>query len=53
MHHVRHTWATRLGEKGATLQQLMAAGGWKTQSQPLRYMKLQEAQAKEAARLMS
>jgi len=53
MHHVRHTWATSLGAKGATLQQLMAAGGWKTQSQPLRYMKVQEQQAKEAARLMA
>jgi integrase len=52
MHHIRHTWATELGKRGATLQQLMAAGGWKTQSQPLRYMKVQEAQAKEAARLM-
>ncbi len=52
MHHIRHTWATNLGKKGATLQQLMAAGGWKTQSQPLRYMKVQEEQAKEAAGLM-
>ncbi len=52
IHHIRHTWATRLGDKGASLAQLMAAGGWETQEMPMRYMKLQERQSAEAALLL-
>jgi len=53
IHHIRHTWATRLGASGATLAQLMSAGGWKTASMAMRYMKLQETQAAEAAVLLA
>ena len=52
LYHIRHTWATRLGANGATLAQLMAAGGWKTAQMAMRYMKPQEAQAAEAAVLL-
>ena len=53
IHHIRHTWATRLGAAGATLTQLMSAGGWKTATQVTRYMKLQEQQAREATHLLN
>jgi integrase len=53
IHHIRHTWATRLGEKGATLAQLMAAGGWRTAAMAMRYMKRKEVQAAEAAMLLA
>ncbi len=49
MHHIRHTWATHLGASGATLAELMAAGGWKTATMATRYMKPQRQQAREAA----
>ncbi|MEQ8783434.1 MAG: site-specific integrase [Roseibium album] len=52
MHHIRHTWATRLGENGATLAQLMAAGGWRTAAMAMRYMKRKEIQSAEAAMLL-
>jgi integrase len=51
-HHIRHSWATRLGYSGTTLAQLMAAGGWKTASTATRYMKRKETQAQEAALLL-
>jgi integrase len=53
IHHIRHTWATRLGDSGATLAQLMAAGGWSTPQIAMRYMKRQEKQAAEAALLIA
>ncbi|WP_373053897.1 tyrosine-type recombinase/integrase [Thioalkalivibrio sp.] len=53
IHHIRHTWGTRLGERGATLAQLMAAGGWKTPGMVARYMKRREQQAAEAAMLLA
>ena len=52
IHHIRHTWATELGAKGASLTQLMSAGGWKSASMVTRYMKLQEQQAAEATLLL-
>lgn len=52
IHHIRHTWATRLGDSGASLAQLMAAGGWRTAQMAMRYMKRKEAQAAEAAALL-
>ena len=52
IHHIRHTWATRLGDSGASLAQLMAAGGWKTAGMAMRYMRRKEAQAAEAAALL-
>ena len=52
IHHIRHTWATRLGDSGATLAQLMSAGGWKTPAMAMRYMKRKETQAAEAALLL-
>jgi len=52
IHHIRHTWATRLGDNGATLAQLMAAGGWRTAAMAMRYMKRKEAQSAEAAALL-
>jgi integrase len=49
-HHVtRHTAATLIGEKGATLAELMAFGRWATPSMAARYMKVSQAQAKAAA----
>jgi|TARA_B100002003_G_scaffold51277_1_gene46498 integrase len=53
IHHIRHTWATRLGERGASLAQLMAAGGWRTPGMVARYMKSKAAQSAEAAVLLS
>ena len=53
IHHIRHTWATALGDSGATLAQLMAAGGWKTATVAMRYMKRKETQSAEAARLLA
>ncbi len=53
IHHIRHTWATRLGERGASLAQLMAAGGWKTAAMAMRYMKRKDAQAMEAAAMLA
>ena len=52
IHHIRHTWATRLGDSGATLAQLMSAGGWKTAEMAMRYMKTKESQSAEAAVLL-
>ncbi len=52
IHHIRHSWATRLGDSGASLAQLMAAGGWKTAQMAMRYMKRKEAQSAEAAALL-
>jgi len=52
IHHIRHSWATRLGDQGATLAQLMSAGGWKTAQMAMRYMKRKESQAMEAAALL-
>ncbi len=52
LHHIRHTWATRLGASGASLAQLMAAGGWSTPGMVARYMKRQKEQAREAALLL-
>ena len=52
IHHIRHTWATRLGDSGATLAQLMAAGGWRTAGMAMRYMRRKETQAAEAAALL-
>lgn len=52
IHHIRHTWATRLGERGATLAQLMAAGGWRTAAMAMRYMKRKDVQSAEAAMLL-
>lgn len=37
-HGLRKLAATRMAEAGATLPELMAWGGWKTQSEPLRYI---------------
>jgi integrase len=52
IHHIRHTWATRLGDRGASLAQIMSAGGWKTAQMAMRYMKRKESQATEAASLL-
>jgi integrase len=52
LHHLRHSYATRLGDNGASLAQLMAAGGWKTPSMAVRYMKVRKSQAAEAALLL-
>jgi integrase len=52
LHHVRHTWATRAGNGGATLRALMSAGGWRTPGMVSRYMKRKESQAMEAAVLL-
>jgi integrase len=52
IHHIRHTWATRLGDRGASLAQIMSAGGWKTAQMAMRYMKRKESQAMEAASLL-
>ena len=53
VHHIRHTWATKLGERGASLAQLMAAGGWRTAQMAMRYMKRKDAQAMEAAVMLA
>jgi len=52
LHAIRHTWATRLGDNGASLAQLMAAAGWKTPGMAERYMHRKETQAAEAAILL-
>ncbi len=52
MHHIRHSRATRLGDSGASLAQLMSAGAWRTSTQAERYMKQKETQAAEAAVLL-
>lgn len=52
IHHIRHTWATRLGDSGVSLAQLMAAAGWKTPGMAERYMKRKESQSAEAALLL-
>ena len=49
VHHIRHTWATNLADSGASLAQLMAAGGWKTPQMAARYFKTKESQSAEAA----
>lgn len=53
IHHIRHSWATRLGDSKASLAQLMAAGGWKTPGMAARYMKVKATQAAEAALLLA
>ena len=53
VHHIRHTWATRLGERGVTLAMLMSAGGWKTAGMAMRYMRRTDALSREAAKLLS
>ena len=52
IHHIRHTWAIRLGDSGATLAQLMAADGWKTPAMAMRYMKTKRRESAEAALLL-
>ena len=53
VHHIRHTWATRLGERGVTLAMLMSAGGWKTAGMAMRYMRRTDALSREAAKLLT
>lgn len=53
IHAIRHTWATRLGDKGVSLAQLMSAAGWKTPAMAERYMKRKESQAAEAALMLA
>ena len=52
LHHIRHSWASRLGDRGASLAQLMSSGGWKTPGMVSRYMKRTESQSIEAATLL-
>ena len=47
-HHLRHALATRLAQAGATLDELMTVGGWKTTSQAERYLHLVNERAKTA-----
>ncbi len=47
-HHLRHALATRLAQSGATLDELMTVGGWKTTSQAERYLHLVNVRAKTA-----
>ena len=47
-HHLRHALATRLAQSGATLDELMTVGGWKTTSQAERYLHLVNERAKTA-----
>ncbi len=53
IHHIRHSWATRLGDNGASLAQLMAAAGWKTPGMAARYMHRKQSQSAEAAVLLA
>lgn len=48
-HHTRHTAATMVADRGATLAELMAFGRWQTPQMAARYMKIQSKQAKKAA----
>lgn len=52
LHHVRHSWASRLGDRGASLAQMMSSGGWKTPGMVSRYMRRTESQSMEAATLL-
>lgn len=52
LHHFRHSFATRLGDAGASIAQIMAGGGWKTMAMANRYTHTQKKQAREAANLL-
>ena len=52
LHHFRHSYATRLGDAGASLMQLMAGGGGKALAMAQRYTHEQKKQAREAATLL-
>ena len=48
VHHLRHALATRRAQSGATRDELMTVGGWKTTSQAERYLHLVNERAKTA-----
>ena len=47
-HHLRHSWATRLGSAGANLKELKDAAGWKSSSQADRYVHSTEESVRSA-----
>ena len=48
MHIFRHTWATRLRDRGVPLDRIKALGGWKTMRMVERYAKMRDPQLQAA-----
>ena len=48
MHQLRHTYATRLRDRGVPLDRIKELGGWKTMTMVLRYAKAKPEQTREA-----
>ena len=48
MHVFRHTWATRLRDRGVPLDRIKALGGWKTMRMVERYAKMRDPQLQAA-----
>lgn len=51
-HDLRHSWACRLLDSGATLPQLMILGGWKTASMVRRYASRSQRHGSDAVEAM-
>ena len=48
MHVFRHTWATRLRDRGVPLDRIKELGGWKTMRMVERYAKMRDPQLQAA-----
>ena len=48
MHIFRHTWATRLRDRGVPLDRIKGLGGWKTMRMVERYAKMRDPQLQAA-----
>jgi integrase len=51
-HDLRHSWACRLLDSGATLPQLMILGGWKTANMVRRYASRSQRHGSDAVEAM-
>ena len=51
-HDLRHTWASRLGEKGVDDRTLQELGGWKTLEMVQRYSHTNDRRKAEAVKLL-